>query len=150
MIQVLSGSRRVGSRCRFCLNRPSAVYIAIISLSCEKSAYIVRLSGKDMGDASSVRFVCVLSRTGVSVRRARSSLIYPTPCTGPSRWPYLIINGQVDIRKVNLREKCTLSYNIYPDHYSIRTERILTGRKPRKIDFVGDSKPFQMHRGPLN
>lgn len=62
-----------------CLKRPMAEMIAVIWSSCEKSAYIERLSGNVVGDESRVLLVCVWSCTGVSVKRASSSLTQPTP-----------------------------------------------------------------------
>ena len=49
--------------------------MAIISLSCEKSAYRVRFSGKVVGEEFRVRLVWVLSWTGNPVSLARSSLM---------------------------------------------------------------------------
>ena len=50
-------------------------------------AYMVRCSGNVASLLSSVEFVWVESLTGVPVRRAMSSLTYPTPCTRPRYAP---------------------------------------------------------------
>lgn len=78
--QVLSLTILVGSRGRFLwLNKPMAVKTATIKLSCEKSTYIGRLSGKVVGEERRVLFVCRPWCGGELVRRPMSSLIYPTP-----------------------------------------------------------------------
>ena len=77
--QVLSLTILVGSRGLFWLNNPMAVKTATIKLSCEKSTYTVRLSGKVVGEERRVLFVCRPWCGGELVRRPMSSLIYPTP-----------------------------------------------------------------------
>ena len=80
VIQVLSLTILVGSRGRFFwLNNPMAVKTATIKLSCEKSTYIVRLSGKVVGEERRVLLVCRPWCGGELARRPMSSLMYPTP-----------------------------------------------------------------------
>ena len=88
------------------LNKPMAAKTETIKLSCEKSTYIVRLSGKVLGEKSRVLLVCKPWCAGESVRRPMSSLMYPTPCTGPSGAPYLTGN-QLAVWEMRRDGMCT-------------------------------------------
>ena len=61
------------------LNKTMAAKTVTITLSCEKSTYIARSSGKVLGEESRVLLVCRPSGAGEFVRRPMSLLTYPTP-----------------------------------------------------------------------
>ena len=78
-----------------------------------------------MGEESKLLFVCVLSQTGVPVRRARSSLTYPTPWTGPNASPYLV--HELSVRSISKLLRRTRFYNTSPNPRSTQNSGTLPG-----------------------